>query len=230
MAVQDDSREQQMRDRFNLRVTEDRKRDGIDAFLRIEDQIVNFELKSTTSGSVSTVRDFGPKHIEKWEDLHWIIAVYEKTGKEILKCHYASPIDMAPWIDGKRHYVMPDVVLGQDIASKLTSDTAIKIFGGRTAPYTKEDAKWIMKNQWSAAQYKEAMDETDGYSLDRMTEMLQLRCSYLMARGSTLNNPHIERTFVDQLPLLDEEEPAISLRQYVRNYLLSASATEDATA
>ncbi|MFC8710035.1 hypothetical protein ACFUCQ_08875 [Streptomyces sp. NPDC057197] len=230
MAVQDDAREQQMRDRFNLRVTDDRKRDGIDAFLSIDGRIVNFELKSTTSGSVSTVRDFGPKHIEKWKDLHWIIAVYDNDGSKILRCHYASPVDMAPWVDRKRNYVLPDVVLGQDIASAVESSTVIKIFDGRTGPYSKDDAKWIMKNQWRAGDYKAAMDVPGGYSLGRMTEMMSLRCAYLMARGSTLNNPHIEKSYVDQLPILDEEEPAISLREHVRNYFLSAAATEDATA
>ncbi|MFI9466304.1 hypothetical protein ACIHBQ_02325 [Streptomyces sp. NPDC052492] len=230
MAVQDDARERQMRDRFNLRVTDDRTRDGIDAFLSIDGRIVNFELKSTTSGSVSTVRDFGPKHIEKWRDLHWIIAVYDRAGTSIVKCHYASPIDMAPWIEKKRNYVLPDVVLGQDIASKVEASTVIKIFGGRTGPYTKEDAKWIMKNQWGADEYKAAMDVPGGYSLERMTEMMGLRCSYVMTRGSTLNNPHIEKSYVDQLPLLDEEEPAISLREHVRSYFLSAAATDDAIA
>ncbi|MEV3856076.1 hypothetical protein AB0J38_17345 [Streptomyces sp. NPDC050095] len=230
MSVQDDSREQQMRDRFNLRVTEDRKRDGIDAFLRIDGQIVNFELKSTTSGSVSTVRDFGPKHIEKWKDLHWVIAVYDKPGKNILRCHYASPADMAPWISKKREYVLPDVVLGEDIAPMVTAATVIKIFNGRGAPYTKKDAKWIMKNQWGADDYKAAMDELGGYSVERMTEMLRLRCEYLMARGSTLNNPHIEKSYVAGLPLLDDEEPAMNLREYVRAYLQSASATDEATA
>lgn len=230
MAVQDDKREQQMRDRFNLKVPEDRKRSGIDAFLNLDGRTVNFELKSTTNGSVSTVRDFGPAHIEKWKDLHWIIAVYDRRGEKILRCHYASPTDMAPWIDAKRHYVMPDVILGHDVPAKVTSDTVIKIFGGREGPYTKEDAKWIMKNQWSAEDYKSRMDLQEGYSLERMTEMLQLRCAYIMGRGSTLNNPHIEKTYVSRLPLLDEEEPAISLREHVRNYFATASATEQATA
>ncbi|WP_282704274.1 hypothetical protein [Streptomyces sp. CC219B] len=229
MAVQDDKREQQMRDRFNLKVTEDRKRSGIDAFLNLEGKVVNFELKSTTSGSVSTVRDFGPAHIEKWKDLHWIIAVYDQRGEKILRCHYASPVDMAPWIEGKRHYVLPDIVLGHDVATKVTADTVIKIFEGREGPYTKEDAKWIMKNQWGAEDYKAQMDTLGGYSLERMTEMLKLRCAYIMGRGSTLNNPHIEKSYVAKLPLLDEEEPAISLREHVRNYFNSASATEQAT-
>lgn len=230
MAVQDDKREQQMRDRFNLKVSEDRKRSGIDAFLNLDGKVVNFELKSTTSGSVSTVRDFGPAHIEKWKDLHWIVAVYDGRGEKILRCHYASPVDMAPWIDAKRNYVMPDVILGHDMPAKVTADTVVKIFGGREGPYTKEDAKWVMKNQWSAEDYKSGMDLQGGYSLERMTEMLQLRCAYIMARGSTLNNPHIEKTYVSKLPLLDDEEPAISLREHVKSYFATASATEQATA
>ncbi|WP_133884088.1 hypothetical protein [Glycomyces sp. NRRL B-16210] len=229
MAVQDDSREKQMRDRFNLKIANDRTRDEIDAFLKIDGKIVNFELKSTTSGSVSTVRDFGVSHIEKWRDLHWIIAIYDKNGDSIIRCHYASPVDMAPWIESKHQYILPDIVLGNEVAAKVTSDTVIRIFGGRSGPYSREDAKWVMKKQWINAQYQDQMDLPGKYSLERMTEILQHRCAYVMARGSTLNNPHIENSFVKALPVLDEEEPAISLRQYVRSYLMSAAATEEAT-
>ncbi|GAA1402753.1 hypothetical protein GCM10009639_46560 [Kitasatospora putterlickiae] len=230
MAVQDDKRERQMRDRFNLKVDEGRKRDGIDAYLKIDNRIVNFELKSTTSGSVSTVRDFGAEHIKKWRDLHWIIAVYDKRGEDIIQCHYASPRDMLPWIEKKRQYVLPDLILGKDIPGFVSPEMIKSIFDGKSEPFSYKDAKWLMKNQWSRDRYLAEADMGRGYSLMKMTEILEERCSYLMARGSTLNNPHIEKSFVAKLPLLDEEEPAHDLRELVRNYFATAAETDEATA
>lgn len=230
LMVQDDKREQQMRDRFNLQVAQDRKRDGIDAFLKIDDIFVNFELKSTTSGSVSTVRDFGVAHMNKWKELHWIFAVYNKRGDDIIKCHYASPDDMAPWIDARRKYMLPDTMLGEMISGNVDKNMVREILREKEPPYSKEDAEWIMKKQWTSEEYRSQMDEFDGYSLERMTHILRLRCRYLMARGSTLNNPHIEKSFIAKLPTLDRDEPANSLREYVRSYFESASATEEATA
>jgi hypothetical protein len=39
------------------------------------------------------------------------------------------------------------------------------------------------------------MDETDGYTPEKMLEILKLRAIYLNQRGSTLNNPHIPKSF-----------------------------------
>lgn len=229
MTVQDDKREQQMRDRFNLKLQDDRKRDGIDAVLKIDDRTVNFELKSTTNSSFSTVRDFGASHIEKWKDLHWIFAFYTSDGKDIVRCHYASPVDMAEWINERAKYVLPDVILGREISRKVTPDIVRKIFDGREDPFSVDDAKWVMKNQWKAHQYAAAADEAGTYSMEKMVEILRERCAYVMARGSTLNNPHIPGSYIERLPLLDEDEPAGSLRSLVRLYFASASATDAAT-
>ncbi len=66
MAVQDDRREQELIELFELLKLADAGRAGLDAMLPLDGVEVPFELKSTTRGSVTTVRDFGRDHIEKW--------------------------------------------------------------------------------------------------------------------------------------------------------------------
>lgn len=226
MPVQDDIRENQMIQLFNLTVPEDRRRADIDAHLNLDGKMIDFELKSTTSGSVSTVRDFGPDHIRKWRaDLHWIFAFYDSSGNRLLHCIYASPNDMEPWIAEKERYIRPDLLLADTVAGKVSEETVISILGQKDV-YSKTDAQWLMKKQWSAAQYREQSDRADGYSLERMTEILQLRARYVILRGATLNNPHIESKFFERFTKITDEH-AMRLRELVRAYESSASATDD---
>lgn len=228
MPVQDDERENSMIQLFNLTVPEDRRRSDIDAHLMLDGRVINFELKSTTGKSVSTVRDFGPDHIRKWRaDLHWIFAFYDKSGSKLLYCVYASPADMEPWIAGKERYIAPDLALADSLPSSVTSDMVVDLLGEKDA-YSIDDARWVLKSQWTAAQYKEFKDLENGYSLERMTEIMQLRGRYVILRGSTLNNPHIEGSFFDGFDHIQNEH-ASRLRELVRAYL-KASATDDATA
>jgi hypothetical protein len=39
------------------------------------------------------------------------------------------------------------------------------------------------------------MDCPDGFSPDAMLRLLRERCEYLIARGATVNNPHINKTY-----------------------------------
>ncbi|KOX39559.1 hypothetical protein ABZ687_10720 [Streptomyces ardesiacus] len=232
MSVQDDQREKQMVDRFNLDVPEDRKRSDIDAYLTIDGQKIPFELKSATSKGVSTVRDLGPNHFAKWKNIHWIFGVYNTGGTQLLHSYYASPDAMVEWISNKERYVLPDVELAEHAMRGVRADSVINLLGEKDF-YTKEDAMWIMKKQWKAAQYAEAADLSAGkeirYSLERMVELMQQRCRYVMSRGATLNNPHIPPSYIANLPKITNE-PAIRLRQLVRTYLESTSSTEDPTA
>ena len=247
MAVQDDDREREMVALFNLTVPEHRGRADIDAYLDMPDGTeLPFELKSTTKSSLSTVRDFGPEHIAKWANLHWIFAFYSSEPK-LKHCYYASPADMAGWIGGKEDYVRPDMILAT-LASRLVDDDVLSEVVGSGEEFTLQEARDIMKNQWSLARY-EAFSDLPGqsFSRDRMRELLQERCAYVIRRGATLNNPHISETY-----LLDQGlEPitknhAIRLRELVHAYLASdrgpveldpaiaaqakASETDDATA
>ncbi len=72
---QDDDRENAMIDLFGLYKNEDEGRSGIDAFLDLNGQAMPFELKTTSQGSVTTVRDFGHDHIVKWKNKHWLIGL-----------------------------------------------------------------------------------------------------------------------------------------------------------
>ncbi|MCL3863005.1 hypothetical protein [Actinotalea sp. K2] len=229
MPVQDDAREQQMIDKFNLVVAAGRGRSDVDAVLELEEleEPLPFELKSTTSKSVSTVRDFGPQHIAKWRDMHWLFAFYDKAGSRLLSCRYASPADMAPWIAEKERYVLPDLILAQRAPQLVTDEVLVQVLGDR-ARYEIAEARSIMKNQWSAAQYVDNADlDSSGYSKARMVELLRERCGYVIRRGATLNNPHIPGPYLDGLPVI-EKDHAARLRVLVRAYLAEKRTAEAA--
>ncbi|MDR0847512.1 MAG: hypothetical protein LBN10_00480 [Propionibacteriaceae bacterium] len=229
MPVQDDARENQMVQLFNLTVPDNRGRGDIDAYLQIDGRTVPFELKSTTSGSVSTVRDFGPDHIAKWRaGLHWLFAFYDHSGTKLHHCVYASPKDMESWIAEKERYIRPDIMLADTVPALITSDAVATILGLKEV-YDEVDAKWIMKNQWTAADFRQHQDMPGGYSLGRMTSILQIRARYVMMRGATLNNPHIESKFFESFDQITEEH-ASQLRGLVRTYFAKADAAEQATA
>jgi hypothetical protein len=247
VAVQDDQREIEAIQRFNLTQAEDRKRADIDAYLTIDGRQLPFELKSTTSDSVSTVRDFGPDHIKKWRNgLHWIFAFYNKEGTKLLHCHYASPDDMEEWIAGKERYVMSDAYLADTVPAFVAPEMVVEILGEKQV-YSLLDAMRIMKKQWTARDYQDNVDvaidpafselttsgrkkpNPGGYSLQKMTEILQRRCEYVVRRGSTLNNPHIEGSYFAKFEKITTDH-AEALRRLVRDYLARTEATEDATA
>lgn len=282
MPAQDDARERQMIDRFNLVVPDDRGRSDIDAYLQMPeiDEPLPFELKSATGNSVSTVRDFGPEHIAKWRHLHWLFAFYDQAGTHMLFCYYASPADMQRWILEKESYVRPDMLLAEQALHSLDSTIVDHVFGDgltlsredfrtadstivdvgfrdisirlaenlRSADFSVDEAKSVMKRQWSAAEYKERADlPGNRYSRDAMHEVLRARLGYLIRRGSTLNNPHIPGTYFEEVGLQKiVGDHAATLRRLVREYLdsgdepapldpaiaaqASAAETDDATA
>lgn len=217
-----------MVDRFNLVVPEGRARGGIDAHLELDelDEPVQFELKSTSTKSVSTVRDFGPEHIMKWRRLHWLFAFYNKDGNKIQYCRYASPADMAPWITEKERYVRADLVLAERAPQLVTDEVLTEVLGGGEI-FTTADAKAVMKMQWNAKQYKDNADLPDGgYSRTRMVELLQERCAYVIRRGATLNNPHINAPDLARFTRIDKDHAA-TLRQLVRAYLADTTNVGD---
>jgi hypothetical protein len=247
--VQDDERERQMVLLFNLSVPDDRGRSDVDALLELPDQPepVPFELKSTTKRSVSTVRDFGPQHIAKWRDLHWLFAFYDEDGVRLSRCYYASPRAMASWIEDKERYVRPDMVLA-DESPKLVTDATLSRVLGDGESFSIDDARLIMKNQWRKEHYRASADLPNArYSRDRMIYLLQERCAYVIRRGATLNNPHIPETYLNEQGLTPiVRDHAASLREQVHDYLAdpgqqpaavdptieaqaSAAASDDAT-
>jgi hypothetical protein len=190
MTVQDDRRENELITLFQLQRPPNATRGGIDAILDLKGLIIPFELKSTTSSSVTTVRDFGLDHIKKWQGKHWLFGFYNREGTELKYCLYASPQVMAQWISEKEAYILSDYKLAQLAPELLTMDILYEIFGQKEV-YTNEDARSLQKKQYTTQQYREKMDLTQGYSPERMLSILKDRCRYLIERGSTLNNPHI---------------------------------------
>jgi hypothetical protein len=220
--VQDDSREQQAVALFNLTVAADRGRSDVDAYLKLAElpSPLPFELKSSTTDSVSTVRDFGPEHIAKWRHMHWIFAMYKADGTTLRHCYYASPGDMRDWIEEKEQYVRPDMLLAQH-APDLISDAILNDILGADDSFDIGDARLIMKNQWRAVEYQSNADLPGGrFSRERMVVLLRHRLAYVVRRGATLNNPHIpERYFAErELPRITEDHAA-TLRRLVREYI-----------
>jgi hypothetical protein len=222
---QDDVRELEMTHLFNLTVPKGRKRADIDAYLEIDGKVLPFELKSTTGKTISTVRDFGPDHIRKWRDgLHWLFGFYDDNT--LLHCVYASPSDMEVWILKQEKYIAPDIALADGASSLVTSKMAVDLLGAKDV-YSLDDARFIMKQQWKSEEYLRRQDVEGGYSIDAITDVLRERCRYVILRGATLNNPHIDKGFFDEFEIIDREH-AGRLRELVRDYLRSASPTEDA--
>ena len=196
MAVQDDTREREMCRIIGLRKGEGRS--DVDAFFDFESRgkfySAPIELKSTTGDAVSTARDVGPDHISKWRGRIWVFGFYDSSGGELQKLLALGPDDMEAWIEKIERYIAPDLAIGERIANKLTLED-LHIICGEKHRYSLTDARALHKRQWRRDRYLAEMDDADGYTPLKMVEILKLRAIYLNQRGSTLNNPHIPRSF-----------------------------------
>ncbi len=215
--AQDDARENKIVDLFNLIRPPNRSRHGIDAVLPIDGHEIDFELKSVTKvgGSISTVRDLGPAHIEKWRHKHWIIGFYD--GANLLNCRYGSPDDMAKWIAEKWEYIRVDFEMAHLVPGLITHEAMVRIIGEKDH-YTLADAKKLQKSQYSAREYKTMMDDGNGYSPERMLDIFRARAKYVIERGATLNNPHIPSDYFKTWPVISQDW-AVTLRDLVRIWL-----------
>ncbi len=212
---QDDDREKAMRTLFKLQKDEKEGRAGIDAFLEFNGMNLPFELKTTSNGSVTTVRDFGPDHIKKWKDKHWLIG-FHIGQEEYYK--YLSPKMMSVWIKEKEEYIRPDFELSNLVSSKLTLNDMYRILEKKEI-YSLEDAKSIQKKQYSKDKYLQLQDRKNGYSKNTMLNILKDRATYLMQRGSTLNNPHIPFTYFKDIAKITKNHSK-ELREQVSKALL----------
>lgn len=209
MPVQDDERERELVSLFNLTVPDDRRRDETDAYLALDRSRtkVPFELKSTSKDSVGTVRDFGPEHVRKWHGMHWIFGFYKDQGRKLDYCIYASSRGMRPWIADRWEYVRPDWQLADAAPRRITEDDLVAILGEKDV-YSLEDARRIHKRQKTVADYRAMMDLKGGYTRSRMLDILKERCRYVVARGATLNNPKIPKTFFEGRPTITSNHAA----------------------
>jgi hypothetical protein len=217
MVVQDDARERQLIELFKLKRIEGAGRADTDAELAVNSVSIPFELKSSTDDSVTTVRDFGPAHVEKWKTKHWLIGFYEKDGVTLKYCVYGSPKKMAPWVKEKEEYIRVDFELARVVPDLITLEILYQVLGKKDV-YTVQDATLLHKRQYTTAQYHERRDLPDGYSPERMLAILKERCRYLMSRGSTLNNPHVPGSYFAGWEHITERH-AERLRQLVAEAL-----------
>lgn len=237
MAAQDDVREREMRTLFNLVRPPEAGRGDLDAVLELEGATVPkklqrvkvpFELKSATGGKpdISTVRDFGLHHVEKWRPLHWLFGVYDRDerGDQVLQyCLYGSSAQMAPWFDRMASYIAPDVAMAECVPKLITDDTLTKVMG-EAKRFELVDARRLMKNQYGAQQYRDSSDLAGGgYSRGAMLRMLRERNQYVIRRGSTLNNPHIPASHFAGWERI-ERNHAARLRELVVDALIAASS------
>ena len=237
----DDARERQMLSLFNLERPQGHQRGGIDAVLQLEGrdvpsglhgEVVPFELKSATKGKAdfSTGRDIGLHTINRWRGLHWLFAVYDSpTDDHPSRCYYGSPGKMAAMFDLMASYIEHDVKLGELVPNLITLDTTREVLGDRER-FEPSLAKRLMKNQYSAAEYRKALDRSDpsGYSLAAMHVMLQDRCRYLIARGGTRNNPHFPASYFADWPPIVRNHAAI-LRELAIEALTGLGGPEGAS-
>ncbi|MFW2378849.1 hypothetical protein ACN4FU_00140 [Aliarcobacter butzleri] len=211
---QDDAREEAMRQLFGLYKKDTDGRSGVDAYLNLDGEEIPFELKTTSNGSVTTVRDFGPEHISKWSNKHWLIGFFIEDE---IYYKYASPEKMSKWIQEKKEYIEPDFKIADIVHSKIVLTDLYYVLGEKSE-YTYKDAKSLHKNQYSKKEYISLQDIKNGYSPQRMLEILKDRGKYIIERGSTLNNPHIPFSYFSDLEKITDKHSE-KLRSLVRKYI-----------
>jgi hypothetical protein len=206
MPVQDDERERELVRMFNLDWDPAHQRAGVDAVLDIDvdGQPFRFEVevKSSTGSTVSTARDVGMEHIQKWRRKLFVIGFYSKEARrpELQHCLCLTPIDMEPWIASIEAKILIDFKLALRASRRLVLADLFEVCGEQET-YSLEDAKRLHKQQWTADEYAAALDVGFGaerrISQAKMLEILQLRSKYIAERGATLNNPHVTKTHLD---------------------------------
>jgi hypothetical protein len=206
MPVQDDERERELVRMFNLDWNPAHQRAGVDATLALEvdGQRIAFEVevKSTTGGTVSTARDVGMEHIEKWRGKLFVVGFYSREARrpELQRALCLTPIDMEPWIASVEAKIRVDFKIAALASHRIELADLFEVCGERSS-YTIGDAKRLHKQQWTAAQYAAVQDIDEGgeprISQASMLDILRLRSRYIAERGATLNNPHITKAHLD---------------------------------
>lgn len=213
MPVQDDVRERELVRMFNLVWDRAHQRSGVDAYLDVvvdgRPHRFEVEVKSTTRDSVGSARDVGIEHISKWRRKFFVVGFYTREAQpELRRCLCLSPADIEPWIRSIEDRIAADFKLAAKASLRLTMDDLFEVLGEKPY-YTVGDAKALHKRQLNAAQYKAARDTKLGrkmvISQAKMLEILRLRVKYIAERGATLNNPKLEKTFLEPFFGTDRE-------------------------
>ena len=236
MTVQDDERERELVRLFNLDWDPSHQREGVDAVLRLKvgevEKLIEVEVKSTTTDTVSTARDVSMDHIVKWRSKLFVIGFYSREVRrpELQRCLCLTPDDMAPWICSIESKIAIDHRLAQRTSAALRLPDLYAVCG-RKSTYALDDARTVLRQQWTADQYVRAADCVDAQgqaalSPAAMLEVLRLRALYIARRGATLNNPHISKSHLSPFVGTDRDvrrEWASSVRAIAAAWLQSRS-------
>jgi hypothetical protein len=199
--IQDDKRENELIRLFGLKQNVNRKRHDIDAFLDVSQNRINFELKSTTVGSISSASPLTLAHIKKWRKFHWIFGIYDKSTEKLQHCVYASPAMMKKWLDYLEEDINRGITISYDLAEKIDFGIMYKVLGKKDF-YTKEEVKKIFKKLYTPARYKELRDHKKGYSPIRTLFMFKEHNLAYLIKGSWLNNPKIPQKYYKGFPVI----------------------------
>ena len=236
-APQDDSREQDMLRVFGLRQISESSRGDNDAFLDLEGlETQAFELKSSTTSNLVTARDFSLEHIKEWRTKHVLGSFYDKGGNSIQWSLLIPNIFLNEWLDEQVEYIRCDIEIIEVLSDEVTSEMAQKviknIFGGKVI-FTEEDLKKVLKRQITNQEYSKYFSSgTNGEkicSLDSMEKAISSRTQYLLNRGTSRNNPHINDGWIKGIierdrrlrldhPPGDYQRPKLWLDQLMREY------------
>ena len=232
MPVQDDERERELVRMFNLAWDPAHQRAGVDAFLDIEvdGRACRFEVevKSSTGQTVSTARDVGMEHIQKWRRKLFVIGFYSREARrpELLHSLCLTPLDMEEWISSTEAKILIDFKLALRASKRLEITDLFDVCGEKQS-YSLADAKRLHNQQWTAVEYAAAADiKVNGspcISQGKMLGILQLRSKYIADRGATLNNPHITKSHLNKFKGTDREVNgpnwAADVRQIATNFV-----------
>ena len=171
---------------------------------------IDIEVKSTTGDTVSTARDVGVEHIQRWRRMLFVIGFYTKEARrpELRRCLCLTPLDMEPWIASVESKILIDFKIAARASKQLRLNDLFEVCGEQSS-YSLEDARRLHKQQWSAAEYQTALDTVEAgtprISQTKMLAILQLRARYIAERGATLNNPHITKVHLRRFFGTDRE-------------------------
>jgi len=115
--VQNAAREIALRDLFGLQ-SGGRGRIGPDA---IDGNGNEYELKSTTTGSITTARDVGPHTLERWRTRYWICTKGRNTARGFIfqEIYFLAPQMLEEWIQQLEQRFTTDLQLLENALDAL---------------------------------------------------------------------------------------------------------------
>ena len=118
MPIQDDVREDVLIAQFGLIKYSSHSRGEFDASDHNNNK---FELKSTTTNTVSTARDFSDKHIIKWRKQYFIIGQWDESVAQYKRIYFLAPIHMSKWLNDIEYKVNQR----KDIATRVMNANVV---------------------------------------------------------------------------------------------------------